>query len=323
MKKTDSFENAKGKIEYTLLNDVIFHYIFENDDFVLRKLLCALLHLKPSEIKSIKIKNPINYGDYVEEKKFILDLSLILNNTSIVNLELQIINEYDWPERSLSYLCRSFNTLNKGDDYIDVMPSYFIGILDFSLFKDAPEFFSTYHLRNDKTSDIYTSKFALSVLDLTQIKLATEEDKSWNIDKWAALFKATTWEELRMIASSDQEMQKAATLVYHANQDEIAREWAWRHEEALRIERARNARHKKKEEYFKTRDAEISMKLDEISRREDELSRRDDELSKRDNELSARDNELSRRDDELSRREIELSRREEEFRQRLADNHML
>ena len=309
MKKTDSFENAKGKIEYTPLNDVIFHYILENDEFVLRRLLCALLHLKPSEIESIKIKNPINYGDYAEEKKFILDLSLILNNSSIVNLELQILNEYDWPERSLSYLCRSFNTLNKGDDYIDVMPSHFIGILDFSLFKDAPEFFSTYHLRNDKTGDIYTGKFALSVLDLTQIRLATEEDKSWNLDKWAALFKATTWEELRMIASSDQGMQKAATLVYHANQDEIAREWAWRHEEALRLERARNARNQKKEEYFKTRDAEIAMKLDEISKIMEELS--------------ARDNELSRRDDELSRREIELSRREEEFRQRLADNHML
>jgi predicted RNase H-like nuclease (RuvC/YqgF family) len=34
------------------------------------------------------------------------------------------------------------------------------------------------------------------VLDLNQINLATEEDKRYQIDRWARLFKATTWDEL-------------------------------------------------------------------------------------------------------------------------------
>jgi len=33
------------------------------------------------------------------------------------------------------------------------------------------------------------------VLDLSRIDLATEEDKQYQLDYWAALFKAKTWEE--------------------------------------------------------------------------------------------------------------------------------
>lgn len=38
------------------------------------------------------------------------------------------------------------------------------------------------------------------MLDLSRIDLATEEDKQYQLDHWAALFKAKTWEELQMPA---------------------------------------------------------------------------------------------------------------------------
>ena len=34
---------------------------------------------------------------------------------------------------------------------------------------------------------IYSSKFAVNVLDLSHIELATQEDKNWNLDFWARL----------------------------------------------------------------------------------------------------------------------------------------
>lgn len=42
---------------------------------------------------------------------------------------------------------------------------------------------------------LYSDKFTLSVADLTHIELSTDEDKAYNIDRWAWLFKSTTWEE--------------------------------------------------------------------------------------------------------------------------------
>lgn len=78
-----------------------------------------------------------------------------------------------------------------------MLPAVQIGILDYTLFPDAPEFYATYRLMNVKTHKIYSDKLCLSVLDLKHIELATEEDKAYQIDYWARLFKATTWKELR------------------------------------------------------------------------------------------------------------------------------
>ena len=98
-------------------------------------------------------------------------------------------------------------------------------------------FYSTHHLRNDRTGRIYTGNFALSVLNLRRIDLATEEDKKWKIDKWATLFKAKTWEDLRMIAAQDEEMTIASKALYEKNQDKYARIWAQAHEDFLAEER--------------------------------------------------------------------------------------
>ncbi|MCR4641134.1 MAG: hypothetical protein K5697_03775 [Lachnospiraceae bacterium] len=55
---------------------------------------------------------------------------------------------------------------------------------------------------------------------LTNIRLATEEDKRYNIDKWAMLFKAKTWEEIKMLAAQDVNLDAAATTIYQLSEDE-------------------------------------------------------------------------------------------------------
>ena len=110
-------------------------------------------------------------------EKFVLDVRVLLNNRLSLNIELQVINKGNWIERSLVYLCRSFDQLNKGQDYIEVKPVIQICIQDFTLFPGNEEFYATYKLMNVKNHKIYSDKIRISVLDLTQIELATEEDK--------------------------------------------------------------------------------------------------------------------------------------------------
>ena len=98
-----------------------------------------------------------------------------------------------WTERSLCYLCRDFGNLNAGDTYDKIQPLTQIDLLDFDLYEGTMEFFSTYHLANDKTGRIYSGKLTLHVLQLGKEVYATEEDKAYHIDHWAKLFKATTW----------------------------------------------------------------------------------------------------------------------------------
>lgn len=212
-----SFSTASGKIDYTLMNDYMFHSVMQRNQNVLKGLLCALLHLNPAQIRSIEILNPINQGNTIENKTFYLDIKILMNNYAVINMELQVLNEHNWPERSLVYLCRLFDNLHVGDDYTKISPAYHIGILDFTLFPEQAEFYASYKLLNEKNHHKYSDKFALHVLDLTQIQMATEEDKVYGLDRWAKLFKATTWEEFKMIAAKDEIMQEAGETVFKLN----------------------------------------------------------------------------------------------------------
>ena len=97
-------------------------------------------------------------------------------------------------------------------------------VSEFHTFDDAPEFFATYQLRNNKNNRLYTGKFSIHVIDLTRIDLATEEDKHYEIDRWAKLFKAATWEELKMIAKNDPDLMQASDELYKVNKDDILRQ---------------------------------------------------------------------------------------------------
>lgn len=55
------------------------------------------------------------------------------------------------------------------------------------------------------------------------IKLATKEDREYHIDYWARLFKATTWEEISMLAVKDECLQEAANTIFKLNADEQIR----------------------------------------------------------------------------------------------------
>ncbi len=54
-----------------------------------------------------------------------------------------------------------------------------------------------------KKYTLYNDKLVLSVLDLTNIERATEEDRLYQIDRWADFFRARTWEEIKMPAEKD------------------------------------------------------------------------------------------------------------------------
>jgi hypothetical protein len=71
-------------------------------------------------------------------------------------------------------------------------------------------FYSNYYMMNEKTHKIYSDKLRLSVVDLTQIELATEEDCYYNIDLWASFFKAETWEAIKMLAEKDPYIYKGS-----------------------------------------------------------------------------------------------------------------
>ena len=74
------------------------------------------------------------------------------------------------------------------------------------------------------------------MVSLNQEKIATDEDRCYGIDKWVRLFKAKTWEELKMVASDNSYMTSAVESIYLSNEDKNVRKIAREREDYLRHE---------------------------------------------------------------------------------------
>ena len=210
-----------GKLPFRMTSDILFKVLMQSSKNVLTGIVCSYLDLAPKTIKSIDISNPISLKEDIAAKEMILDIKAILNDETIINLEMQVINFNDWTERSLSYLCRCFDNLGPGHGYLHVKSAVHIGFLDYTLFPDHPEFYATYRMINERTGQLYSSKFRTSVVDLTKRNLATKEDIAHHRDLWAAFFKATEWGEVMALAEKDKNISEAAVTLRKLSDDEL------------------------------------------------------------------------------------------------------
>lgn len=238
----DLLANAAGPVEFSMTNDFLFKTFLQSNNKALKGLIAALLHMPAEQIRSVEVIPARDEGDSLTDKTLIMDLLVHFNNNRIINLEMQVINEHNWTDRSLTYLCRTFDHLNKGDLYSQVQSVIQIGFLDFTLFPDAPEFYATYQMLNVKTHSLYSSKITLSVVDLTRKDLATEEDKQYQIDYWTSFFKATTWEDIKTLAKENEYIKEAAETVFKLTRDQQIRRQLEAREDFLRREREKQWR---------------------------------------------------------------------------------
>ena len=126
---------------------------------------------------------------------------------------------------------------------------------------------------NVKNHLLYSDKFTLSVVDLNHIELANEEDKAYGIDYWAALFKAKTWEELRMLANNNEALKEAAENQYIANSDEIVRQQCRAREDAERRERTLERNNRLLKEALVEKEVALAEKDKEIFRLKEMLKK--------------------------------------------------
>jgi predicted transposase/invertase (TIGR01784 family) len=267
----------------------------QSDSDILKAVICAFLDIKKEDIRTVTILNAIKLSDDPNGKDMILDVSAEMNDDTIINLEMQVINNYNWPERSLSYLCRCFDNLNSGQGYHLVKGVHHLGFLDYTLFPENPEFFSVYRLRNERTGQLYTGKFSITVVSLKQINLATEEDLAKHRDLWARFFKAGSWEELQMIAQQDTDIRKAVSSVYKLSQDQEFRMKCWAREDHIRQQLDHDAWYdaeiKKRDTALAEKDAALAEKNTALAEMGTALAKSDSRIKELEKQLAALQNQ--------------------------------
>jgi predicted transposase/invertase (TIGR01784 family) len=136
MFQTEKDEEKK----YPLKNDMVFKIFFgkkENERF-LKSFLETLLNVK---IDKIEVMQEASLKQlHLDEKNGRLDIKATINNSKIVNIEMQMKDYDNMDKRTLYYGSRLVSEqLANGDFYTDIKPVILINILNFN-FLDVPEY---------------------------------------------------------------------------------------------------------------------------------------------------------------------------------------
>ena len=134
------------------------------------------------------------------------------------------------------------------------------------------------------------------MVDLTHINIATEEDKLYGVDKWAAFFKADTWEEIFMLAEQMPSLQTSVETLYQLNTDEQIRETC------DRFIRAEN-----RERGYKNW---IASQAEEIAKQKEELDAQKAELAVQKEELANKDAENEKLKEEIERLKLQIAQKQ-------------
>lgn len=187
---------------------------------VRRGFISAVLGISPEEVVSTELKPTHLRVKHQKDKLGILDVHVILNGEIQIDMEIQVAQFLFWRERSLFYLSKMYSdVILAGEGYQVLGKCIHVGILDFILFEEDEEYYSCFHLWEDKRRRIYSDKLEIHIVELP--KLAEREYPETALLKWARFFNAEKKEEFEMVAKTDPYIQKAYDqLLYMSGNEE-------------------------------------------------------------------------------------------------------
>ena len=203
--------------------DFVFKNIFgsEKNPNILISFLNATL--KPKDlITSVEIKNTDLNKGYIDDKFSRLDVKATSSNHEIINIEIQLKNEYNMIKRSLYYWSKLYSEqLNEGEDYSILKRTICINILNFKYLKTR-KFHSGYRLK-----EIYSNEELSDVAEIHFIEIPKLEEGSDEKDMlvaWIEFLKDPESEKVRSLEMSIDEIRQAKDELIRMSNDDTQRE---------------------------------------------------------------------------------------------------
>lgn len=181
--------------------------------------LSAILKLDPTDIKTTELLNTNLRKLHEDEKQGILDVRILLNNATEIDIEIQLSMLNVWADRALFYLAKMYTEqIRPGQNYSVFKKCVSISILDFILFQEDTEFYSCFHIREDNRHTLYTDKMEFHILELPKLPDELKED-SGDILLWAKFINAERKEEFDMLAEKNVYIESAYEQLQVISQD--------------------------------------------------------------------------------------------------------
>ena len=306
------YEIATGEIPVTLRNDLMFHHVMQTSNNALKSLVCAAKGFKISDVKDVVIQNPIEIDESVSNE-IILDVLVTLNNNENLDIELQLYYDRDWINRSLLYLCRTFDSSLAANDkdlrkYERLKPTTLVAIIDKNICFPEKEFYSTYQLLNVKSHHPYSSHLTIKVLNLSHIELATDDDINSGLLGWAKIFLANTWKDISRIVEEYPFLKEVAMVMYEANADIKKQSLMRAHEEYLMRVRSAESYIKEAVDRADRAEAELAQKNADIAKKDADIAKKDADIAKKDADIAKKDADIADKDSRIRALEAEIEK---------------
>jgi len=250
------------RLKYKLTTDTLFKMLFTKYQDLLKRLVAELLSIQYDSIEQFDINNPEISPEELGKKFCRLDINMTVNGQK-VDLEVQVSDEGNYPERSLFYWAREFSTaINEGDDYALLPRTIIISILGYNQFPNSKKFHSEFQCLETTTHEPLTDKQVLHFYEL--LKLPPLDSKDSGRDLWLKLFNAQTEEELSEIEKMGVPIMSEALQAYRhvAASDEFIQmermRSKTRHDEAQALRNAERREREKWQGVVADKDARIA-----------------------------------------------------------------
>lgn len=228
--------------------DFVFKKIFGSEEHpdVLISFLNAVLKQK-NKIVEVEIKNSDIEKAYIEDKFSRLDVKAKTNNKEIINIEIQLKNEYNMIQRSLYYWSKLYeDQLNEDDRYDKLSRTICINILDFK-YLENDRFYNGYRLKEIETNEELTDLQEIHFIEIPKLKkLSTEEEVVDMLEGWVEFLRDPESEVVRKLEMTTKEIREAKDELYRLSRNEKERELYFLREKSLKdeISALANAREK-------------------------------------------------------------------------------
>lgn len=200
------------KLEYTFKTDTLFKMLFVQYPELLKRLVADLMGIPLESIGQFVIRNPEMPPENLGDKFCRLDINMTVNGQR-VDLEVQVSNEGDYPERVMYYWAREFSSsLPTGQGYSTLPRTFVISIIDFKLF-ECEEYHSFFQPLEVSRHTLLSDKMGFHFFELPKLPVDVGEDNMLLL--WLSLFRAETEEELEKIKEMEVPVMSQAINAYY------------------------------------------------------------------------------------------------------------
>lgn len=216
--------------------DFIFKSIFGNE-----KEKSVLLSFLNSAIKSesplvdVELRNVEITKEAIEDKNSRLDVKAVADDGTIINVEIQLRNEYNMPKRTLYYWSKLYSEqLKEGENYLNLNRTICINILNFIQFKETQNYHSIFKIIEEKENIVLNKDLEIHFLELPKLVEFRVDDP---LSGWGMFLKEPSSDIVEEAEETVKEIKLAKKKLYVISSDEDERE-KYRMREKARLDAA-------------------------------------------------------------------------------------